>query len=358
MGQYWGHMTQGKMCCFLSWSLVTIFFAATATGAGGSHWNYQQAGGHSGPDYWPGVCQEGEAQSPIDILTAEHVSLPALRFTGYEESLKSIQLTNNGHSVKFSSSDGEMPSVAGGGLPGHFVFAQGHFHWGNTSSVGSEHLVGGQSYPLELHLVHFDSKYVTIGESLKHPDGLAVIGIMHEVTGMDNPHLEPIIEALEHIKEAKGEVDMRKGFSLTSLLPSQPSAFYRYAGSLTTPGCDEIVTWSVLHHPQAVSEHQLERLRSVLDSDGHSMGDNYRPVMPLHGRRVTVTGLQPQVVITHKAVQEQTTAELTQTMWYFNLVPGWAVVLIALAVGLNVGCLVFLVNRKSDGHVRIPSEEF
>ena len=80
--QYWGHMTQGKMCCFLSWSLVTIFYAATATGAGGSQWNYQQAGGHGGPDYWPGVCQEGEAQSPIDILTAEHVSLPAWRFSG------------------------------------------------------------------------------------------------------------------------------------------------------------------------------------------------------------------------------------------------------------------------------------
>ena len=80
--------------------------------------------------------------------------------------------------------------------------------------------------------------------------------------------------------------------------------------------------------------------------------------MPLHGRRVTVTGLQPQVVIMHKAVQEEKTAELTKTMWYFNMVPGWAVVLIALAVGLNVGCLVFLVNRKSAGHVRIPSEEF
>ena len=149
-------------------------------GAGGAHWNYQQAG-HSGPHHWSGVCQDGESQSPINILTAEHVSLPEWSFTGYDAALQSIQMTNNGHSVKFSSSDREIPSVTGGDLPGHFVFAQGHFHWGNTSHAGSEHLIGEKAFPLELHLVHFNSKYVTIGESLKHADGLAVIGVMHEV---------------------------------------------------------------------------------------------------------------------------------------------------------------------------------
>ena len=98
-------------------------------------------------------------------------------------------------------------------------------------------------------------------------------------------------------------MDLRTGFSLASLLPTQPSAFYRSSGSLTTPGCNEIVTWSVLHHPQAVSESQLERLRSVLDGEKHPMGDYYCPVMPIHGRRVTVTGLQPTVVITHNVVK-------------------------------------------------------
>ena len=148
------------------------------------------------------------------------------------------------------------------------------------------------------------------------------------------------------------------GISLASLLPTHYSAFYRYSGSLTTPGCNEIVTWSVLHYPQTVSVRQMERLRSVLDSDGHPMGNNYRPVMPIHGRRVTVTGLEPTVVITHKAVEVKENVENMNTLWYFNMVPGWAVVLIALAVGLNVGCLVFLMARRSGGHVRIPTEEF
>ena len=333
------------------------FFPLTLC-AGGAHWNYQQEG-HGGPDHWPGVCHDGKSQSPINILNPEYISLPQWRFTAYDKVLKGVHLTNNGHSVKFTSSHGNMPAVSGGGLPGQFVFAQGHFHWGNYSHVGSEHLIGGRAFPLELHLVHFNAQYGSIQESLKYEDGLAVIGVLHELSDMDNPSLDPIIESLEHIKNAtNAPVDTRKEFSLKSLLPSNTAAFYRYSGSLTTPGCNEIVTWTVLHHPQTVSKYQLARLRSVLDSEGHPMGDNYRPVMPLHGRRVLVTGLQPKVAITYKVVQGEKEVEMENTLWYFNMVPGWAVVLIALAVALNVGCLVFLMKRSRYDHVRIPTEEY
>ena len=234
--------------------LSLLFFIPLAYSAEGAHWNYKQEG-HDGPDHWQGVCHEGTAQSPINILNPEHTSLPGWTYTGYDNVVDGVHLTNNGHSVKFySSSNKKMPAVRGGGLPGHFVFAQGHFHWGNTSNKGSEHLIGGRAFPLELHLVHFNSKYVTIGESLKHTDGLAVIGVMHELSDRDNPYLGPIIESLEQIKNAKATVEPRRGFSLASLLPTDMSSFYIYSGSLTTPGCNEIVTWTLLHHHQTVSE--------------------------------------------------------------------------------------------------------
>ena len=34
---------------------------------------------------------------------------------------------------------------------------------------GSEHQIGGRPFPLELHLVHFNSKYGEIGENLFGP---------------------------------------------------------------------------------------------------------------------------------------------------------------------------------------------
>ena len=49
-------------------------------------------------------------------------------------------------------------------------------------SQGSEHTIDGKKYPMEVHLVHWNKKYGTVEEAMKHPDGLAVIGFMYEVS--------------------------------------------------------------------------------------------------------------------------------------------------------------------------------
>ena len=167
-------------------------------------------------------------------------------------------------------------SVLGAGLHDKYEFAQLHFHWGNNSKVGSEHLINGRAFPLEVHFVHFNSRYVTLGEAVGHEDGLAVIGVMFHVSNTDNEALAPIIEAAGKVTKAKQKTVTSKDIKLESLLPEDPDKFYRYQGSLTTPGCNEIVTWSVLHSSIPVSEKQLKTLRSVLDADGHMMGNNYR----------------------------------------------------------------------------------
>ena len=45
---------------------------------------------------------------------------------------------------------GSGMSVSGGGLPGVYNTVQLHFHWGSTSSNGSEHTMNGRRYPMEV----------------------------------------------------------------------------------------------------------------------------------------------------------------------------------------------------------------
>ena len=203
--------------------------------------------------------------------------LGKLRLNNYHQDLKTGEVSNNGHSLKLSPPPvSSVPSMSGAGLQDKYIFAQFHLHWGNSSSEGSEHTVNGESYPLELHLVHYNSKYPDIGESLQHEDGLAVLGILFTLSSSDNPGLQPLIESVTSVKQAKNKTKLSKSLSLKSLLPDDLDTFYRYFGSLTTPTCNEIVTWTLLHQMMPVSEMQLRQLRSLKDSMNYNLGNNYR----------------------------------------------------------------------------------
>lgn len=60
-----------------------------------------------------------------------------------------------------------------------YIFAQIHFHWGYDDRAGSEHSVDRGFYPMEAHLVHYDSKYenFSAAASSGDPKALAVIGV-------------------------------------------------------------------------------------------------------------------------------------------------------------------------------------
>ena len=71
-----------------------------------------------------------------------------------------------------------------------YLFKQFHFHWGSSDDTGSEHKVNGNFYPLEMHLVHFNSKYDNLVEALKHKDGILVIGVLFKVDDVGNEELQ------------------------------------------------------------------------------------------------------------------------------------------------------------------------
>lgn len=47
---------------------------------------------------------------------------------------------------------------------------------------------------------------------------------------------------------------------LQDLLPPNTNTFYRYSGSLTTPTCNEVVTWTVFQEPISISENQVSEI--------------------------------------------------------------------------------------------------
>merc|ERR1712083_70933 len=75
---------------------------------------------------------------------------------------------------------------------------------------------------------------------------------------------------------------------MADLLPKDTKNFYRYQGSLTTPGCNEIVVWTVFKESVGISAGQMAKFRQnvKLNDSGKTLVDNYRAVQPLHGRKV------------------------------------------------------------------------
>ena len=64
--------------------------------------------------------------------------------------------------------------------------------------------------------------------------------------------------------------------------------YYSYPGSLTTPTCNEIVTWVVLHTPRTVSKATMDKFWALpvpsKTSEKISKFGSYRPLQP-HGKR-------------------------------------------------------------------------
>ena len=125
-----------------------------------------------------------------------------ISFNGYDIPRKA-KIVNNGHSAKVEFTDGQSaPWIAGGRLPTGQIFEllQFHWHWGSASSVGSEHTLNGRSFPMELHLVHWNTAYGTVANALNYHDGLAVIGFFYEVSPANNTRYDDITAGLLKVR--------------------------------------------------------------------------------------------------------------------------------------------------------------
>ncbi len=214
--------------------------AAAATAA--PRWSYS---GADGPDRWASLsnafatCGSGREQSPIDLTAATPQDLVNPQ-TSYQATGASI--VDDGQTVRVDLQPGS--SMLLDGVP--YALDGFHFH------SPSEHTVDGNSYAVELHLVH------------QANDGAqAVVGVLM-AGGPENPALAPLISAIPS-KEGK-DVRLRDAYDPSGLLPADRRA-YRYTGSLTTPPCTEGVRWVVMATPIQASGPQIAALARALEGN-------------------------------------------------------------------------------------------
>lgn len=279
--------------------LAIVYILVTSNFAFGdaAEWSYPE-------NDWQGACdpEANKEQSPIDIKSDDLTPIGHYKpfiFHGYNFLPKSASVQNNGHSVVMTLKErakAKFPTVTRGGLPGTYKFAQLHFHWGASSDKGSEHKINGKHYPMEVHLVHFNTKYGTdLGKAIAEGnnrgkrDSLAVLGTMFEIQEKDNDDFKYLMGAVKKAKTASREgKKLDRTFQLEKFLPRNTDRFFRYNGSLTTPACNEIVVWTVFKDSIGVSEAQMKDFRDLLTGDESSkkMVDNFRDVQPLNNRNV------------------------------------------------------------------------
>ncbi|XP_059472411.1 carbonic anhydrase 1 [Neocloeon triangulifer] len=251
-------------------------------------WGYSPT---NGPEVWARLFPQagGARQSPVDICTAIASSdsdLEVRKLTAVYESQSGLRILNTGHGWKVEAPQTE--SVLEGGPLGDDIYRleQFHCHWGETTDEGSEHTVDGKAFAGELHLVHWNTtKYQSFAEAAQHPDGLAVLGVFFEVGNESNSEMEKIAASLAEIKFKGQFTEVTDVIDPAKLLPDG-LGYWTYLGSLTTPPCNECVTWIVFKQPITVTEQQLAQMRHLSNS-GESeefVVKNYRPPQPLGNR--------------------------------------------------------------------------
>lgn len=199
------------------------------------------------------------SQSPVDIRPTNTYfgNLPPLHFNLSSDT--PLNVINNGSpGVEKTAVRANVETGAGTlTLSGHqWNLAQFHFH------SPSEHLLDGQAFPMEMHLVFSDAS-----------DKLLVVGRWVQA-GDFNTALDPIFSNIPQTISETLHVDH---FNLNELIPADLNSF-RYSGSLTTPPFSEDVAWVDLAQPLFMSEDQINAFSSLFP-DGDA-----REIQPLNGR--------------------------------------------------------------------------
>lgn len=234
--------------------ITSSLFVSLLQPVSAAQWGYE---GEKGPKNWaklgPGSAAcGGSEQSPIDLNDQVAIKADTALLNLKWQAFAPVVM-DDGHSVAVG-----VNGKGGTALldDKSYTFMQFHFHH------GSEHTIDGRKYAAEGHFVH---------RSAKNGD-LLVIAVLYE-EGAKNTLFDTIWNGLP---DKAGGQQLSDPINPESLVPENKN-YFRYKGSLTTPGCFEIVTWHVLKETMTLSKEQISKLASRYPN-------NNRPVQALNRR--------------------------------------------------------------------------
>ncbi|CAD5170941.1 unnamed protein product [Musa acuminata subsp. malaccensis] len=231
-----------------------------------SEFSYEE-GSPNGPQRWGeireewAICNNGDMQSPIDLLHERVKVLPGLGRLRRSYRAANATLKNRGHDIML-----EWPEEAGRIHIDGTDYELKQCHWHSPS----EHSINGKRFALELHMVHQSAD-----------ERVAVVGIMYKIGRPDSF----LTELMEYIEEIAGNKEEERvvGFVDPRYIKIGSRKYYRYMGSLTTPPCKQGVVWTISEKIRTVSKDQVSLLREAVHDDAEN---NARPLQPLNGREI------------------------------------------------------------------------
>lgn len=198
-------------------------------------------------------------QSPISLQLRnaefQDDAVPLEYFGHWEKVGGFAEMINTGSSAMITFPNRNKKAyIVGGPLKDKYIFEQIHFHWvcssshfskfffcsqqcfsflslikGDCNDFGCEHLLDGNTYSMEGHLVHYNSKYKNFQEAVDKPDGLAVTGFLIQAAGSkDCEEFKKISDGIEFVQKPNSTTRLA-GDCLSFLkLQELNKHYYRY----------------------------------------------------------------------------------------------------------------------------------
>lgn len=303
-----------KLLIFQSITLVKLTFAGHSP-----NYIYDQFWDYQNQPWDIEYCNNlNSYQSPININTNTAISpgnSDEYDIGKFATSLKNqefLAILNDpslGHQLKFDFPAESEPFIQIS-QNSSLACSQFHFHFST-----SEHSIDNNFSFGEMHLVCYNSeKYSTLDTAIHNPENdkeavnvlgflvdicqeksnvnasrrnkngeiLSENGLKFDENSQDdschNSHFQKIIDLKENFESSVAKN------SLILPLPENLSTYYRYLGSLTTPGCEEVVVWSMFSESVKISAEQADIIKSW---ESHLIKNN-RDVQELKDRQILV----------------------------------------------------------------------